>query len=147
MSSNYFVEITENKLNIQEALNYASANAHGAVASFIGTIRDKNLGRDVVAVSYDSSTPLATNVLSEICREVQEQTTGPLRIYISHFKGRLLVGEASIVIAVSSPHRNESFVACRLLLEEIKKRCPIWKKEHYSDGNSEWVKGHALCQH
>ncbi len=147
MSSNCLIQISENKIHIQDAFDYISANEHGANSSFIGSIRSKNLGKDVIAVSYDACTSLATNILSQICEEAQQQTTEPLRIYITHFKGRLQVGETSIIIAVSSPHRHEAFVACRFLIEEIKKRCPIWKQEHYSNGNSEWVKGHALCQH
>ena len=147
MSENFSINITEKSISLAEAFTFVAVESNGATSSFIGTIRNKNLGRDVLGVSYDVHKSLAIQTLTELCEETQRCSLDTLRIFISHFQGRLAVGEVSIVIAVSSPHRNESFVACRFLIEEIKHRCPIWKKEHYVDGNSEWVKGHALCQH
>ena len=147
MSENFSITITEESIKLAEAFNFVAAESNGAASSFIGTIRNKNLGREVLGVSYDIHKPLAIKTITELCEEAQRSSLDTLRIFISHFQGRLNVGETSIAIAVGSPHRNESFVACRFLIEEIKHRCPIWKKEHYVDGNSEWVKGHALCQH
>ena len=82
-----------------------------------------------------------------LAQEARQKWGEKLNVYIEHFKGRLDIGGISILIAVSSPHRDESFKACRFIIEEIKHRAPIWKQEHYLDGDSEWVQGHALCSH
>ena len=147
MNPNYNFIITDNEINLSEAFNFVLTHENGANASFVGSIREKNLGREVVAVSYDICVPLTEKTLVTICDEAQQASKDRLKIHIALFNGRLVVGDISIVIAVSSPHRKESMNACRFLIEEIKHRCPIWKKEYYIDGNSEWVKGHALCQH
>jgi molybdopterin synthase catalytic subunit len=147
MAGKIHVSITDEKLDIGTAYDFVSDPEHGAVNSFIGAVRDFNLGKPVVGVSYDAHEVLAENVLQQLCEEVRDRFDGKINIYISHFKGRLDVKGISVVIAVSTPHRAESFEACRILIEELKSRAPVWKQEHYEDGNSEWVKGHALCQH
>lgn len=114
---------------------------------FVGRVRNHNLGRAVNAVSYDAFDALACNVFRELCAEAIAKFDKRLRCYIEHHKGRLEIGGISVVIAAGSPHRDESFKACRYMIEELKKRVPIWKQEHYVDGDSEWVQGHALCGH
>jgi molybdopterin synthase catalytic subunit len=130
-------------LDPAEAFAFVADPACGAVASFIGVVRQTNLGRDVVAVSYDAFEELATNILDEIAREAL-QADPAMNIYVVHHKGRLDVGGISIVIAVSSPHRAEAFEAARRIIEQVKHRVPVWKQEHYADGDDDWVKGHAL---
>lgn len=147
MSNKHLVCITSNPIVIQEAFDFVADPAHGAADCFIGAVRDHNLGRQVKGITYEVHADLTEKVCVGLCKEIQKQWGETLKIYISHFHGRLDIGGISIVIAVSSPHRDESFKACRFLIEEIKHRCPIWKKEHYIDGDSEWVKGHALCSH
>ena len=83
----------------------------------------------------------------EICREADHQWNDGLRFCLLHFKGRLDVGGVSVIAGVSAPHREEAFQACRYLVEQMKHRAPIWKMEHYVDGDTDWVKGHALCAH
>ena len=122
-------------------------DAHGATDMFLGHVRSRNLGRDVTGVSYDVFEPLALETFRQIAEKAQQIFGESLKIYISHFKGHLPVGGVSIAIAVSSPHRDEAFKACRAIIEAVKHEAPIWKQEHYTDGKSEWVKGHALCQH
>ena len=146
-SLNYIARITEHSINVQQAFDYVLDPAHGAMANFIGTIRNRNLGKDVVGVSYDVYVPLAEKTLQSLCDEAMLQWDGKLKIFIEHFKGRLSINGISVIVAVSSPHRDEAFKACRFIIEGIKHRSPIWKQEHYVDGDSEWVKGHALCQH
>ena len=141
------VQITDKPIDIAAAHAFVADPAHGAVNSFIGAVRDKNLGRDVLGVSYDVYQPLAENVLQKMCEKVRDDYDGKINIFISHYKGRLNVGGISVAIVVSTPHRAESFSACRALIEELKHSAPIWKQEHYTDGDSEWVQGHALCQH
>jgi molybdopterin synthase catalytic subunit len=147
MRQSSFVTISEHFLSVTDALDFVQADNHGALDLFIGTVRNHNLGREVVAVDYDVFIPLAISVLEHICQQACDTFDPSLKIYVSHYKGRLLIGGKSVIIAVSSPHRSESFLACRYILEEIKVRAPIWKQEFYVDGCSEWVKGHALCQH
>lgn len=140
-------EIQEQPLSADAALAHCSAPGHGAVDLFIGRVRNLNLGRAVTAVSYDVHPLLARNVFREICQTAQAKWGETLRVWIEHRYGRLEVGEASVVVAASSPHRDEAFRACRFIVEEMKHRAPIWKQEHYVDGDSEWVQGHALCGH
>ncbi|MBI4031564.1 MAG: molybdenum cofactor biosynthesis protein MoaE [Proteobacteria bacterium] len=147
MAGKIYVEISETPLDIAAAHELVADPAHGAVDSFVGAVRDKNFGRSVLGVSYDVYQPLAENTLQNMCEQVRGEYGGEINIYIGHYKGRLPVGGISVIIAVSTPHRAESFSACRALIEELKRRAPIWKQEHYADGDSEWVQGHALCQH
>lgn len=147
MPGKIHVEISEDPLDLAAAYDFIADPAHGAVNSFVGAVRDKNHGRDVEGVSYDVFVPLAETTLRQLCEKVQKKFDGKINIYLSHYKGRLDVGGVSVVIAVSTPHRAESFEACRMIIEELKHQAPIWKKEHYTDGDSEWVQGHALCQH
>ncbi len=144
---NFIARITETEINIQQAYEFIQSPSHGAATSFLGIIRNRNLGRDVIGVSYDVFIPLAERTLQDLCKEAQQQWGSGLKLFVEHFKGRLEVGGVSVIVAVSSPHRNEAFQACRFLIEGIKHRSPIWKQEHYLNGDSEWVKGHALCSH
>jgi len=141
------VNITDKPIDVASALAFVSDPAHGAVNTFIGMVRENNLGKSVTGVSYDVFDKLAINVLQQLSARVCDQYGGKINVSITHFKGRLAVGGISVVIAVSTPHRAEGFAACRQLIEELKHNVPIWKQEHYTDGDSEWVKGHALCQH
>lgn len=145
MQSRHHVEISTQPLDVSAALNFVAEPTFGACASFIGTIRNFNQGKPVTGISYDVHVTLAEKVITQLCEEAQQRWGPELKIYLTHYKGRLNVGAASVVIAVGSPHRDAAFKACRYLIEEIKHRCPIWKQEHYQDGDSEWVQGHALC--
>lgn len=141
------VRTTDGPLSAEMALRHCSAPGHGAADLFIGRVRDLNQGKSVEGVSYDLHPVLCERVFAEICKEARREWGEELHIWLEHRYGRLKVGEASVVAAVSSPHRDESFRACRYLVEQMKHRAPIWKQEHYVDGDSEWVQGHALCQH
>ena len=147
MSGKIHVEISEDTLDIQAAYDFVADPAHGAVNSFVGVVRENNLGQKVEGVSYDVHKVLAENVLHALAVKVRDKFDSKINIYISHFKGRLAVGGISVVITVSTPHRAESFDSCRMIIEELKHQAPIWKKEHYESGESDWVKGHSLCQH
>lgn len=147
MAGKITVSITDQPLSIQDAHDCVADPGHGAIDSFVGMVRDSNLGRDVAGVSYDVFEALAEKTIYGICEKVCAEYQGKINIYLAHFKGRLDVGGISVIIAVSTPHRAESFAACRTLIEELKHQAPIWKQEHYTDGDSEWVRGHALCSH
>ena len=117
----------------------------GASCEFLGRVRSVNFGRPVEAVHYDAFVPLAVKTLREIAvgalREVG--TEGAVRI--QHRTGPVGVGESSVWIRVLTPHRDEAFRVCRLVIERLKHEAPIWKKEVYTDGETEWLKGHSLC--
>ncbi|MFH1157397.1 MAG: molybdenum cofactor biosynthesis protein MoaE [Pseudomonadota bacterium] len=146
MSGKIHVSITEQPIDIAAAHDFVADPAHGAVSSFIGVVRRSNQGRDVVGISYDVFEPLASTILRQLCEKVRAAHGGEINISVTHFRGRLEAGGVSVVIAVSTPHRAESFEACRALIEEIKQCAPIWKQEHYADGDSGWIQGYALCR-
>lgn len=147
MTQPIYTGISEEILSIEKAADFVDAAENGALNMFIGKVRNHNMGKAVNAVSYDVFAPLACKVFQEICAEATAQFGDRLRLYIEHYKGKLEIGGISVIIAVGSPHRDESFQACRYLIEQLKIRAPIWKQEHYVDGDSEWVKGHTLCGH
>ena len=147
MSGKDHFAIATQPIQVQAAVDFIADDAHGAADLFIGTVRNVNLGKAVKGVSYDVFDELTLNVFQDLANESRQRWGDKLNIYIEHYKGRLDILGVSILIAVSSPHRDESFKACRFIIEEIKHRAPIWKQEHYVDGDSDWVQGHALCSH
>jgi molybdopterin synthase catalytic subunit len=120
---------------------------HGAQILFTGRVRNRNLGKEVVAVTYDAFEPLAVKTLTAIVSVVQDKAEEKLDIAVFHRVGRLEIGEVSVAVLVSAPHRDEAYRASREIIEQLKARAPIWKKEHYVDGESVWLQGHALCGH
>ena len=105
----------------------------GAIATFIGTVRDHGRGREVTHLEYEAYAPAAELTLEQIGEEIRERW-GVDRVAIFHRVGSLKIGEASVVISVASAHRDAAFEACRYAIERIKEIVPIWKKEHYADG-------------
>jgi len=105
----------------------------GAIATFIGTVRDHGRGRAVTRLEYEAYAPAAELTMSQIGEEIRERW-GIDHVAITHRVGLLGVGEASVVISVASAHRDAAFEACRYAIERIKEIVPIWKKEHYADG-------------
>lgn len=142
-------KIELSKLCIDEALGFVDDAGNGCASLFVGRVRNNNLGREVLAVSYDAFDSLCLKVLDDIANEAIDQFDQRLKIFISHYKGKLQIGGISVIIAVGSPHRDAAFHASRYIIEELKKRAPIWKKEHYKDGEDDWLLGHELekqCQ-
>lgn len=135
--------VSTEPLDIETAVARVSSPSHGAIDTFIGIVRNNHQGKEVTGITYDAHKALAEKAFQEICLEAQELWP-ETHYYVAHYQGELDVGGISIVIAASSPHRAESFESCRYVIEEIKKRSPIWKKEHYIDGKSDWLPGHSL---
>lgn len=135
-------EVTERPLRPEELLELVRRPGHGAEAVFLGVVRNHHEGRAVRAVTYDCFVPLAEKVLSEIAQEAAGRWKAA--VACAHRVGRLEVGETSVAIACASAHRAEAFDACRHVIEEIKRRLPVWKKEHYEGGDSQWLSGCAL---
>ena len=140
------VQVTGSLLDPNIALKAVSDAGNGAQLLFVGVVRNLHQGKTVHAVTYDAFVPLAEKTLGDIAREVQEKFGKELGIYIAHRTGRLEVGVASVMIAIGAPHRQEVYDASRYVIEQIKVRVPIWKKEHYETGESEWLPGHELSE-
>ena len=139
------VDIKEKKLSIKEAENFISSSDFGASIFFSGTVRNQNNNKSVVGITYDSHDELVIKSFEEIFNESDKKLSVKNKaVFIEHAKGYLNLGEISIIIAVACKHRDEAYVLSRYIIEEIKKRSPIWKKEHYSDNESNWLKGNPI---
>mgnify|MGYP001560295130 FL=1 len=134
--------VTSSRLDHAALCRAVSSSRHGAVVSFLGTVRAVHAGRRVRSVSYDCFVPLAEAELARIAARAEKRW--PVRVAAAHRTGRLKVGEASVAIAAGSGHRAEAYAACRFVIEEIKLRLPVWKKEHYESGDGRWLPGCAL---
>ncbi len=132
--------VGEDVIDPAAVLARVGADEDGAALLFVGVVRDHADGRAVSGMRYDSYVEMAEGVLADIARETAERL-GTGRVAVEHRTGELTIGDVSVAIAVSSPHRAESYEASRYLIEEIKKRLPVWKKEHYADGGDGWVEG------
>lgn len=128
-------------LDLQALVNAVSdqRKGDGAVASFAGLVRDHNQGRRVTYLEYEAYEPLAVRTLGRIVEEVG-RLWPHTRVGVHHRTGRLEIGEASVIIAASSPHRGDAFAACRYAIERVKQIVPIWKHEHF-DGGDVWLEG------
>lgn len=138
-------DIARRKLDSSVALAFVSEPGFGGIAMFLGTVRDLNVGRGVLGVSYDMFDPLALTVFANAATEAKVVCGSHLKIYVAHAKGRLAVGDLAVVVAAGAPHRDEAFRACRAVIEAVKHRAPIWKQECYADGDSIWSEGWSLC--
>lgn len=116
----------------------------GAVASFVGAVRETNDGAAVTGIEYEAYAPMADRELRDILVEGEARWPG-VRAVARHRVGYLAVGEVSVAVAVASPHRAPAFDACRYVVEELKRRVPIWKCEHYADGRRAWVDGRVTA--
>ena len=117
----------------------ADAGRDGAVVTFLGLVRNHNLGRSVRYLEYEAYEPLALKSFERIASEIQERWPSA-RLALHHRIGRLEVGEASVAIAARSPHRGDAYAACRYAIERVKQVAPVWKHEFFEDGDA-WVEG------
>ena len=111
--------------------------AGGAIVSFTGVVRDHDHGRSVTALEY-SAHPTAAAVVAQVAAEFAVRD-GVLAIAVTHRLGDLVVGDLAIVVAVSAAHRQTAFTVCAELVDEVKKRLPVWKRQRFADGTDEWV--------
>lgn len=131
--------ITSAPLSVEPVLRAVEGPGAGAITTFVGLVRDHNVGRKVLWLDYEAYAPLAEKALSIIIAEAEAQWAGA-RMAIHHRTGKLAIGEASVVIAVATPHRADAFAACRYAIERIKQIVPIWKHEHF-EGGEVWIEG------
>jgi molybdopterin synthase catalytic subunit len=115
-----------------------ASDAHGATSLFLGTVRDVNDGRAVTGMEYTAYDAMAARELERIAAEATARFDG-VKIAVEHRVGTLALGDISVAIAASHAHRADALDATRFVIEELKRRVPIWKREHYADGAREWV--------
>jgi len=140
VSDPVLVRVTPEPLSSEEALAFVADHGAGASCLFVGTVRDRSDAGDVTGLRYEAWDELAETRLREIAGELFERWP-VLRVAVVHRTGDLSVGEASVVIACSAPHRGDAFDACRHGIERLKHDVPIWKKEALVDGDAHWVMG------
>ena len=139
------VDSKDKKLSIDDAEKFISSVEFGASILFTGTVRNQNNNKSVIGITYDSHDELVIKSFEEIYKEANEKLNiQDKAVFIEHAKGYLNLGEMSIVIAVACKHRDQAYILSRFIIEEIKKRSPIWKKEHYTDNQSDWLKGNPI---
>ena len=140
MSGPASILVTEQPLSVDDALAAVADPGAGGTCVFVGTVRDHSDAGDVTGLRYEAWDELATTRLDELTQEMHQKW--PLRkVAIHHRTGDLAVGDASVVIACSAPHRADAFEACRHAIERLKQDVPIWKKEALVSGEAHWVMG------
>ena len=139
------IDIKERKISLTEAEKFISSSDYGASIYFTGTVRNQNNNKSVIGITYDSHDALVLKSFKEIYEETDKKLNIQKKaIFIEHAKGYLNLGEISIIIAIACKHRDQAYILSRYVIEEIKKRSPIWKKEHYIDNQSDWLKGNPI---
>jgi len=129
--------ITFNSIDVGALLNEARPS-DGGVCVFLGVVRNENEGRATVSIEYQAYGPMAEAEMARIARQIEREWPRT-RVTMIHRAGSLGIGEVSVAIVATSPHRVEAFEACRAAIDRIKTRVPIWKKEFHPDGSSEWA--------
>ena len=131
--------VTADPLDPAAVAALVARSGDGAVTTFIGLVRDHNLGRRVLWLDYEAFAPLAVKAFERIGDEAAGRWPD-VRLAIHHRSGRVAIGEASVAIAAASPHRADAFAACRYAIERVKQIAPIWKHEHF-EGGEVWIEG------
>jgi molybdopterin synthase catalytic subunit len=140
------IDSKEEKILTSNAEKFIRNSKFGASIYFLGTVRNINNNKNVTGITYDSHDEMVIKSFSEIYNEADRMLSiKDKAVFIEHAKGHLKLGETSIIIAVACKHRDQVYVLSRFIIEEIKKRSPIWKKEHYENDESEWLKGNPIA--
>jgi molybdopterin synthase catalytic subunit len=129
--------LTQDPLDLAALLAMVQSPSRGGVASFLGMVRDHHQGCEVLRLDYSAYAPMAEAECARIVAEAESRWD--VAVALRHRIGQLQIGDAAVAVAVASAHRDEAFVACRYVIEELKRRVPIWKKEYFADGTVEWV--------
>jgi molybdopterin synthase catalytic subunit len=131
------MHLTRDPIDVAALLSSARPS-DGGVCLFLGVVRNENAGRPTLRIDYQAYGEMAESELERIAREVELEWPG-VQVLVRHRVGVLEIGEASVAIVASSPHRADAFAACRAAIDRIKTTVPIWKKEFHPDGSSAWV--------
>jgi molybdopterin synthase catalytic subunit/molybdopterin converting factor small subunit len=129
--------VTDAPLSLDAVVSEVADERAGAVATFTGTVRRQSRGREVTQLEYEAYAEMAEDVMAQIARELEERYE-LCAVSIHHRVGTLGIGEASVVIAVSAPHRQDALAACKDAIDRLKETVPLWKKEVY-EGGEEWL--------
>jgi len=140
------VRVTTEPLSERALVEAVSDPGAGAIALFSGVVRDQTGGRRVKYLEYEAHAPMAEAKMREIAAQLRARWPGLARIALVHRIGRLEIGESSVMIAVSSPHRREALEACQVAIDTLKETVPVWKKEYFEDGEV-WVGLQSECEH
>ncbi|UOQ53906.1 molybdenum cofactor biosynthesis protein MoaE [Hymenobacter cellulosivorans] len=135
------IHLTDQPIDVAAVLASVQDDGAGAVNTFIGTVRNQSTGRRVVRLDYEAYDAMAIRQMEHVAAQALEKWPMLRQVAVTHRKGRLDIGDVAVVVAVSTPHRADSFAACQYIIDTIKQVVPIWKKEEYEDG-SVWVAAH-----
>ena len=130
--------LVDRAIDVAALVREVAGTSNGATVLFVGTVRGVNDGRPVTGMEYSAYKSMAEREMHDIAREASEQFGTP-DVVVEHRLGALELGEASVTIVVAHPHRGGAYEASRYIIEQLKRRVPIWKLEHYVDGTREWV--------
>jgi molybdopterin synthase catalytic subunit len=144
LPSRKVARLTRDEIDPSKVLSEVGDPGAGAVVLFLGTVRDISEAGNVERIEYEAYEPMAEKSLAQAELEVRRMWPATTGVKIVHRVGNLAVGEVSVAVAVSSPHRAEAFEACRHAIESIKRDVPIWKREKLGDGSEVWVEGNSL---
>ena len=139
------IDSNKDKILISKADEFIKSSSFGASIYFLGTVRNINQNKKVTGITYDVHEEMVLKSFSEIYNEANQKLgIEEKAVFIEHIKGYVSLGEISIIIAIACAHRDQAYVLSRFIIEEIKKRSPIWKKEHYKNDDSSWLKGNPI---
>lgn len=139
-TTNDWLAILSDPLPLHEVIAFVSSKQAGGINIFLGTTRSENHsdGRILAALDYEAYTTMAEQQLRDLAKRAREQWP-VVKLAILHRAGRVALGEPSVAIAVSTPHRAEAFIVCRWIIDTLKKEVALWKKEVWSDGSTTWL--------
>lgn len=132
------IAIVDGPIDVARMMSYVESDGVGAISLFVGTVRHHNDGRNVTGIDYEAYQPMAERELRAIAAEACATSDG-LRVAIEHRVGTLTVGDISVAIAAAHARRAPAVIAAQQIIEVLKKRVPIWKREHYVDGERRWI--------
>ena len=139
------IDSNKDKILISKADEFIKSSSFGASIYFLGTVRNINQNKKVTGITYDVHDEMVLKSFTEIYNEANQKLgIEEKAVFIEHIKGYVGLGDISIIIAVACAHRDQAYVLSRFIIEEIKKRSPIWKKEHYEKNESSWLKGNPV---
>ena len=139
------IDTQKEQIKISDTEQFIASSKFGANIYFTGTVRNLNDNKKVTGITYDSHDEMVIKSFEEIYNETEQKLNiQDKAVFIEHVKGYVKLGEMSIIIAVACKHRDQAYVLSRYIIEEIKKRTPIWKKEHYINEDSQWLKGNPI---
>ena len=133
----HHVILTDQPLSLDRCIHAVKAAGYGGIVTFTGMVRLHSRGTTIDHLEYEAYAPMALKVMTRLCEEIESEITG-VRLAVEHRVGHLAIGDIAVVIAAAAPHRAEAFTACRAMIDRLKDRVPIWKKEVAIDGAT-WV--------